>query len=365
MTKLDIQTNRLFRSALAALATAAFATACRGAEASGGPPQTEPATDISTAVAESRVLPETATATGSVIADRSSPVAADASGKVIAVYVERGDRVKEGQPLARLDVRSAALSASEAHAQLQAARSDAELARIECDRSRALFAKGAIARAQLDQETARCATTTESVAAARARAGMAGKAVKDGIIRAPFAGVISERLVQVGQYVRADSQIAVLVDADPLRLELAVPESLLPTLTIGQTVEFSALARPGQTYYARVSALAAQLDAASRSLDIEAEVVDGEGLLPGMFVAADLVLRERALPVVPRTALRKSGSSWRLFVVSDGALEERIVQLANPENTNSDSVAIAIGLDAGETVANPLTPELNDGLRVE
>jgi len=330
---------------------------------------------LTTAQVALRAIPETAIVTGTVIADRSSAVAADAPGKVVAVYVERGDRVTQGQPLVRLDVRGAVLSAREARAQRAAVESEAQLAGIERARSQSLYDKGAITRAEYDREIAAHASTSEQVEAAAARLSLANKAVGDGVVRAPYGGVVVERRVQVGEYVRADTQLVALVDPDPLKLELSVPESQIGRLALGRQVTFTTSALPGRTFAARIDVLGPALDRAGRSLTVEA-LVEGEpgaaqaaqgapSLLPGMFVTARIEIARRQLPVVPRVALHRAGTTWRVFAVVNGALEERIVQLAGSAEPEGDEVALLVGARAGEKVASPADEKLRDGMRVQ
>ena len=344
---------------------------CSGvSEANPNREQSETAPKLSTAVVALQPTAETVVATGTVIADRSSAVAADAAGKVIEIFVDRGDRVTKGQPLARLDVRSAVLGAREARAQRAAADSDARLAGVECARSKTLYDQAAITRAQYDREMAACASAREQASAAAARVGLASKAVGDGVVRAPYSGIIVERKVQVGEYVRAETELVGLVDPDPLRLELTVPESQIGRLAIGRALSFTTTGLPGRSFGARIDMLGPAVDRAGRSLVFEA-LVDGDavpaggapGLLPGMFVTAHIEIGRRELPVVPRSALRRAGSTWRLFAVVDGALEERIVQLAGSGEPDGDKVALLIGARAGDVVVSPASAELRDGMR--
>jgi membrane fusion protein, multidrug efflux system len=357
---------------LAVAVAGSLLAGCSGvSEANPNPSPAAPAPRISTTKVALERTPQTVVATGTVIADRSSAVAADAVGKVIAIYVDRGDRVSKGQPLARLDVRGAMLSAREARAQRAAADSDARLAGIECQRSQTLFDQGAITRAQYDREMAGCASAREQASAAAARVGMAAKAIGDGVVRAPYSGLVVERLVQVGEYVRAETQLVTLVDPDPLRLELTVPEAQIGSLAIGRPLRFTTTGLPGQSFAARIDVLGPAVDRSGRSLTFEA-LVEGEtapaegkpGLLPGMFVTARIEVGRRELPVVPRNALRRSGATWRIYAVVDGAIEERIVQLAGSGEPDGDRVALLVGAKGGDLVVSPAGAELRDGMRV-
>ncbi len=345
---------------------------CGGvSEANPNRDQSQAAPVLSTTKVALQPTADTVVATGTVIADRSSAVAADAAGKVIEIFVDRGDRVTKGQPLARLDVRSAMLGAREARAQRAAADSDARLAGVECARSKTLYDQAAITRAEYDREMAACASAREQASAAAARVGLASKAVGDGVVRAPYSGIIVERKVQVGEYVRAETELVGLVDPDPLRLELTVPESQVGRLAVGRALSFTTTGLPGRSFGARIDVLGPAVDRTGRSLVFEA-LVDGgaaapvngaPGLLPGMFVTAHIEIGRRELPVVPRSALRRAGSTWRLFAVVDGALEERIVQLAGSGEPDGDKVALLVGARAGDVVVSPASAELRDGMR--
>src|SRR5215813_7295619 len=106
--------------------------------------------------------------TGMIAADQRSEVTADTQGKVVSVLVERGQRVKMGQPVVQLDVRNAALSAREAQANLEAARAQKQLAEEECKREQVLFEKGAITRSEYDRQMTQCTSTLQQVSAAQA-----------------------------------------------------------------------------------------------------------------------------------------------------------------------------------------------------
>jgi membrane fusion protein (multidrug efflux system) len=356
---------------LAAFATGSLLTGCSVSEANPNPAPVARAPRVSTAKVSLQAVPQTVVATGTVIADRSSAVAADAAGKVIEIYADRGDRVTKGQPLARLDVRGALLSAREARAQRAAADSDARLADIECKRSQSLYDQNVITRAQYDREKATCASAREQASAAGARVGMAAKAVGDGVVRAPYTGLVVERLVQVGEYVNADTKLVTLVDPDPLRLELSVPESQIGSLAIGRPLAFTTTGLPGRSFAARIDVLGPAVDRTGRSLTFEALVegatapTDGKpGLLPGMFVTARIEVGRRELPMVPRSALRRSGATWRIFAVVNGAIEERIVQLAGSGEPDGDQVALLVGAKGGDVVISPASAELRDGMRL-
>lgn len=355
---------RFIRTVLAVSALAALASGC-GRESSA---QTAERPDAAIAkVATYKVVeaptPVYLTLTGSIVADDSSDVAADGGGKVIQVLVERGQVVKPLDPLVKLDTRSASIGAEEARAYLAQAEAQRKLAEDECARSQALYERGAIAKSIWERDQAQCTAAVQSVAAAQARVRMAGKTIGDGVVRAPFAGVIAETFVSPGEFVGPGARLVTLVDVTPLKLELAVPEASAPHIKPSHKVELEVTAFPDKTFHATVDRLGVQVGMANRAMTVEAIVDDGAGaLVPGMFAEARIAVGEEGRPVIPRAALRKAGSTWRAFVVVDGALEERVVQLG--ADLGDGRVAIVKGVVAGDSIAAAVTDETVDGLRV-
>ena len=309
-----------------------------------------------------RPTPEIVTLTGKVVADQRAEITADTQGRVIEVMIERGQRVKRGQPVLKLDTRSAALSTQEASAHLLAARTDMQLAQIECERSKRLYAEGAISRSELDRQGAACASSAQGVHAAEARTAMLAKSVKDGIVRAPFDGIVSERGVNEGEWVAPGRALFTLVDADPLKLELSVPEVNVAAIALDQHVAISTVAHPGLAYGATITRVSAEIGR-TRSLIVEATIEQGSRLVPGMFVEAEVITGHTALPAIPETAVVRRGKTWHVFVVADGKLEERIVQLgAAPAQ---GQVSTLQNVKPGERVVANVTAQITDGLRVE
>jgi membrane fusion protein (multidrug efflux system) len=320
-------------------------------------------TQVPLVVAEPGAVPNQVTVTGTIVADESSDVVPDTSGKVVAVLVSRGQRVKAGDPLIKLDTRTASLGVREAQANLESLRAQRKLADDECTRSQALFDKGAITKSQFERDQAGCTQASQQVAAAEARTQMVTKSIADGIIRAPFAGVVNDTWVSPGEWAAPGNKLVTLVDDDPLKLELQVPESAAPQVKIGQAVEIEAVAFPGQVFPATITRVAAEVGRQSRALLAEAEVAKGTPLRPGMFAEARLAIGDVVMPIVPTSALVKRGSTWRVFVVVKGRLEERVVQLGPA--LSGDRTAVVRGVAAGERVASPVTDQVIDGLRVE
>jgi RND family efflux transporter MFP subunit len=350
------------RSILLALALAALAmSGCRRAQADPSAPLPSPI-HVAQVKVEAKPMPKTLALAASLVANQQSEVAANASGRVQRTLVERGSEVKVGAALAQLDTRTAELSHLEARASLKSAESQEQEAQSECKRNQDLYAKGAISKQEWERISSTCESSQGSAAAARARADLAEKTLQDSTVRAPFSGMVGERYVSVGEYVSPATKVALLVELDPLRLQLTVDEANIGQVHVGQTVRFTVDAYPQESFVATVKYMDPTVRSQTRDMVVEA-LVDNKDrrLRPGMFAQAYVELTDEPLPVVPKSALRQDASTTRLFAVVEGRVEERIVQVG-PEREGQ--VAILDGLKAGETVVADPGDQVKDGVPV-
>jgi membrane fusion protein (multidrug efflux system) len=313
--------------------------------------QTEPASLLD--------VPKVLRLTGTLRGNREADLAANASGRVLSVAIERGVQVKLGQSLATLDVRSATLSAAEARAQAASASAQEEQARDECGRYEKLKERGAISDLEYQQKVTQCRTLPLSAVAATARAALAAQNVGDGVIRAPFAGVIAERFIEVGQYVRQDSKVATIVSLDPIRLELAVPEAEVARVSEGAVVTFGVSAYPERRFSGKIRFVSGVVRASTRDLVVEALVDNPERLLlPGMFADVELTVGSQKLPSVPKASLLTRDEHARLFVVVAGRLQERVVALGP---SLGERVSVLRGVNPNEQVVVSDPSQLSNG----
>lgn len=359
------------------LAAVAALGGCKKKEGAEKAPAAAP-TKVKLATATEAQVPKRLVLTGMVVAKQRSEVTADTQGKVLNVMVERGSRVKAGDPVVQLDTQNAALGAREAQANLANARAQRELAEQECVRTKQLFGQGAITRSEYDRQITQCTSALQSVSAAEARTALVVKSVRDGVVRAPFAGVVAEKSVSPGEYVSPGRALFTLVEDDPLRIELSVPEAEVSAVKLDQLVELKAVAQPDKLHRAKVTRIGAEIGR-TRSLIVEATLDPGSGLVPGMFAEAHLTIGEVARPVVPKDAVVKRGKIQHAFVVVDGEVRDQIVQTA--ESGAPDTIAIVSGIPSGvkkgdkvvvkeivekdgKPAATAITEKVGDGLRV-
>jgi membrane fusion protein (multidrug efflux system) len=339
---------------------------CQHAEAPTAASDAEAAPVAVTLVAAHELkTPRVITLSGSLIGAEEAQVAAGAAGKVVATYVERGSIVRKGAILARLDARAVSAQAAQASADVESLKAQAAQAQADCERTDRLFEKGAIARADYDKTRTQCQTTKYSVQSAEAHKTLTTEALRDTEIRAPFSGLVVDRAVTAGEYVRVDSRVATLVNVDSLRVEITVPEADVPMVRQGMQLDFRAASAEGggRVYHGKIRYVGPVVRQQSRDAIVEA-VFDNDvhDLRPGMFVTARLPVGEQSLPAVPAGALRADGTLRHVYVAVGGRLEDRLVQAGEAQG---GEVPIVSGLKAGEQVVAELTPDVRDGARVK
>jgi RND family efflux transporter MFP subunit len=314
--------------------------------------------------ATERAFPRFLRVTGQLTGQNDAVVAADSMGRVVSALIERGSVVKAGDVLAKLDERQPKLSLAEAEASVNLAKARLALAKNEQERNKPLAEKKAVADADYQKLLTEVAAREAELSAAEARHALAQKTLDDCVIRALFGGVVAERMVEPGEYVRADSPIARVVDLATLRLVLSVPETEVGALVIGQPVEFTTAAFPALSFTGKLKFLGAKMREASRDLVIEALVDNADGRLrPGFFCDARIRLREEKAVAVPATALRIEGTRRKVFVITrDKAISERLVEVGE---TREGFTEIRRGVTAGESVLDKPAAGASDGQRFE
>lgn len=345
----------------ASLAFAAAATGCKKkTDAAPAPPP--PPVAVVTEAVTTIDAPRTLRLTGTLRGERETDLAANVAGRVVSTKIERGQRVAKGELIAQVDVSSAALALAEARVAVQTSKTQEEINQADCERYERLKASKAVTDLEYDQVTAKCKTAPLNREAAEARRNIAAKNVGDGRILAPFAGVVTDRYIEVGEYVQASSRVASLAQVADLRLEFSLPEQNYPDVKLGQDVGFRVSAYGDQLFSGSVSHVSAAVRD-TRDLLVEASVKNPEHkLLPGMFADVELTIGKEALPSVPKAASFESNGKLNVFVVQGGVLEQRVFQ---PGPEVNDRVTVRHGVVAGEQVVAAYRPELKNGLHVK
>lgn len=297
---------------------------------------------------------------GVVEAVRQTVVAAQTPGAVVELNVKAGDHVKAGQLLLRIDARAADQSAAASDAQVLAARAALDVATREFERQKQLFQKKYISQAALDQAESHFKAARAQVAAQAAQAGAARTGAALSTVRAPYAGVVAEVPVQLGDMAMPGRTLLSLYDPGSLRVTAAVPQSLAPRVQADAVrVELPGLPAAQQwPQTARVQVLPT-VDAATHTVQVRAELpANVQGVVPGMFARLWLPTAGAAdqgeRVTVPVSAIVRRAEMTGLYV-QDGSGKPllRQVRLGRVEG---DRVEVLSGVAPGDAVVlDPLS----------
>lgn len=325
-----------------------------------------PAVAVETAAVATSDLEQAVEVVGALSARSAADVKSEYSGVVAEVLVTQWVAVQKGTPLARLDGREAnaavqAARAARLQAEVGAQRTARELERTGKLQEAGLATRQASDEARTAEEAARAA-----VAAAQAQLDMAQTRLAKALIRAPIDGVVSERNVNVGDYVEnmgSPAPMFRIVDARVLELVAAVPSARMADLAVGQPLVFRSDALPGKEFRGQVSFINPAADEASRTVKVKVEVPNQDGALrPGLFAKGRIVTGNRAgVLVVPRAALVSwdtEGRAGTVFVLQGSTAHRRSVKTGAAAG---EGVEVLEGLQAGEVVVTRGGFNLRDG----
>lgn len=273
-------------------------------EKDGPPPEA-----VSSAVVGQDEWEGSLTSVGSVASAKGVSLSADAQGTVTRISFESGQQVKVGDVLVEIDTKVE-------RAQLATAVARRELATTTINRTRQLAKTGAISAAQLDADESALLTSTTEVAQIEAQ-------IAKKTVRAPFAGKLGIRQVNLGQYLQPGTPITVLESVDAVHVDFQLPQQRLADLKVGQPVRIrlegtdAIDAGPGQEIEGNLAAIDPQVDPVTRALKLRADITKrAEQLRPGMFVEVAVVLPEKkSLLVVPATAVVHAPYGDSIFIV--------------------------------------------------
>ena len=291
-----------------------------------------------------------------VEAVRQTVVAAQVSGAVVELVVKVGDRVQSGQVLLRIDARAADQNAAASDAQVLAARAALAVASNEFGRQQQLFQKNYISQAALERAESEFKATQAQVTAQMAQAGAARTQTGFHTVRAPYAGVIAELPVALGDMAMPGRPLLTLYDPSALRVSAALPQSVASRLAAGQLPRIELPGLPPASAWltpARIQLLPTA-DAATHTVTLRADLPAGlAGVAPGGFARLWLPLGAEAGAAtpslsVPLQAIVRRAEMTGLYVLdANGRPLLRQVRLGRSE---AGRVEILSGLSAGERV---------------
>lgn len=280
---------------------------------------------------------------GTIRSREQASIAAELSGNVRKVHVELGDRVGAGDVLVEIASR-------ETGAQVNQARASFEAAELHVERMRKLAREGAISEARLEEAEARYRVRRAALAEARVMHGHS-------VLRAPFAGVITAKDVDVGDLAVPGRPLLEVERPGDMRLEAFVPEALVDRVSVGTKlpVRVDALGRELEGTVVEVSPSA---EPSSRSVLVKLDLPQGEALRSGMFGSVVIPTGEDVALSIPQRAVVERGQIETVFLAKGGTARMRIVRTGRERD---GSIEIVSGLSPGEKVVVSHPERLVDG----
>jgi membrane fusion protein (multidrug efflux system) len=295
---------------------------------------------------------ETLALVGTLMADETVEIKSETDGTIEEIAFQEGQLVEKGQLLIKLDESKLAASLAEGEASYK-------LSLANFERAKHLASEKLISPQEFDQMAA-------TFDVARASLELKRRHLKDARIYAPFAGVVGARNVSPGQVIAKDVTLTWLVDFDPIKAEVNVPERFLSQLQIGQIMQFKVAAYSDREFKGEVYFISPNVDQNLRTALVKARIANDHLLLkPGMFAGVDLALRTRdSSVVIPEAALSQvlEGDRATIYLVD-------AQQLAQPRKIDlglrlAGWVEVVGGLNGGETVVVEGTQKVTPGSKV-
>ncbi len=353
-------TRRSFERVLMTLAVVFLLAAC---EPEDDAPRERPAVTVDVEEVLTLDLEEAVRGFGSLRAMERVVLRPEVAARVRAVHFQEGSEVEDGKLLFELDAEKleqqrAARAAALRSATVRLTDANRQLQRQEELRRRDLSSEEALDQARAEQEGAEAERDRLQAELALIEAQLA-----DTRIHAPFAGAVSERLVDRGAYVAVGEALATLYQVAPLEASLNLPERYLGRLAAGQRVTLRTVADPGASFEGEITFLSPAVDEASRTLLVKAQVPnDDRALRPGSFVSADVTLaRREQRPVISAESLVATREGYMVYVVENDRAVAREIETGLRQG---DVVEVVSGVEPGERVVRQGHQRLDDGQRV-
>ena len=315
--------------------------------------QGPPVAAVSTAMVESSNWVPQLQTVATLRSAQAVDVTAQVDGQITRLHFDSGDEVERGTLLLEQYV-------ADDRAELKALQADLRLAEIEVKRITQLVAERLLPERDLDSATSRLDRV-------RAEVESLNVAIGKKSIRAPFAGRLGIRQVNLGQFIEPGDAIVRLESLDRLYADFKLPQQALPRLDVGQSVEVTVDAWPGEFFRGEVSAIEPGIDTATRNISLRAEIGNSDGRLrPGMFAEIGVALPERRnVLLVPQSAISFSPFGNSVYIV-EAAESGSVVRntYVNVGETRGDLIEVMDGLEAGQQIVTSGQLKLRDGAPV-
>lgn len=297
---------------------------------------------------------------GTLKHEREASVRAQLAGSVLQAYVDQGQTVAAGTILARIEAGGTDDTYLSARSSVTAAQNSLAIATRELDRAQRLHEAGAIAERELEMSRAAVTNSRAVLADSRARMASAGKQLGNATVRAPFAGVVSQKSVSAGDVVQPGTLLFTVVDPGSMRLEAWIPVDQLREVRVGLPVRFKVSGYGDREFLGRVTRVSPVVDPVTRQVQIVASIPNaGRALVGGLQATGRLSTSTRNALVAPDAAIDERGSAPSVLRVKRGVVE-RVSVVLGARDEAGELVEISAGVQAGDTLlvgaARGMTP---------
>lgn len=303
------------------------------------------------AVVQSQNLGLVIPVSGSVRPVLQAMVKSKVAGEVARVYVREGERVSAGQTLVSIDTADLKARHDAQRAMVAEAKARLDLATKNEANNRALLAKNFISQNAFDSVANSVQIAEANHQSAMAQSAITQRALADAQVRAPFAGIVSKRAVNVGEKITADAPVMHIVDLSKMELEAPVPVSDIPSVKVGQEIAFTVDGFAGREFKGKVERINPAAEAGSRSISIFVSLPNLDGALKGgMFANGTLAATGRgAVNALPLASLIEEGGQTFVFAIKDGLIQRKPVTVG-AKNVERGMVEIRDGIAVGTEV---------------
>ncbi|MFA9478363.1 efflux RND transporter periplasmic adaptor subunit [Phycisphaerales bacterium AB-hyl4] len=308
-------------------------------------------------------LRETVRGVGTLRASASVVLRSEVAGRVRSIEFEEGGAVSEGQLLVEIDDGKMERQLASRRASQRSAEVRLANAQRTFDRQEQLRERGVVSEDEYDRAQSELSGAEAEVEQLQAEVALVEREMEDTRIRAPFDGMISQRLVDRGAYIGVGEDLARLYQVDPLEMTFSMPERYMGRVQRGQPVTIRVTAYPDQSFEGVVDFVSPSIDEGTRDLLVKARIDNPEqALKPGGFATAVVTIGEHAdRPVVPEPALVATRRGYSVFVVED---DRAVMRNVRTGLRRDGMVEVVEGVDLGEMVVRAGHLRLNGGERV-
>lgn len=301
---------------------------------------------------------------GALKAVNTAIVKARVAGELQGLSVREGDSVKAGQIIAQVESTEYQARVRQAQQQAEAARAQVDIARRNFDNNRSLVEQGFISRTALDSSSASLASAEATYRAAQAGTEVATKSLMDTVLRAPIAGLISQRLAQPGERVGIDARIVEIVDLSRLELEASLSASESLAVRVGQSavLQIEGAAQPVKARVVRVNPSAV---AGSRAVLVYLAVEATPGLRQGLFAQGTLGTDHLQALAVPLNAVRTDKPEPYVQLVSQQKVVHQTVEMGARGEVDGQTMVVIKGVPENATLVSGTLGTLRDGSAVK